>query len=363
MKKVFTLIEERYIMAINLASKYSGRVAKAFSLRSFLNGRTSNAYDFDGVRSIKVFTPITVDEVDYERSGTSRYGVPQDMQDTVQEMILTQDKSFSLIIDKGDNTSQMMVKNASDMVLLQLEEKTVPNADRYAFGQFVKQAGTVCGIAAKPTKETVAQAVMDACQALDDKGVPDGAARTLFVTAEVAKLIKLAPEFIGIEKLGVKALSKGQIGEISGMQVVKVPTSYLPKNCFFLITYRESILFPYKLKDSKIHTDPPGISGALIEGRHYYDAFVLGAKADGVYAGVLAADKLPNPTITVSGGNATIACAGASTIKYTTDGTDPRYSGSAKIYSAAASVTSGDTVRAVGYADNKFTSDVAEKKA
>lgn len=350
-------------MAINLASKYSSRVAKAFSLRSFLNGRTSNAYDFDGVRSIKVFTPITVDEVDYQRSGMSRYGTPKDMQDSVQEMILTQDKSFSLIIDKGDNTSQMMIKNASDMVLLQLEEKTVPNADRYAFGQFVKNAGNVCGITEKPTKQTIAEAIMEACQVLDDKGVPDGSARTLFATAEMCKLIKLAPEFIGIDKLGVKALSKGQIGEISGMQVVKVPTSYLPKNCYFLITYRESILFPYKLKDTKIHTDPPGISGALIEGRHYYDAFVLGAKADGVYAGVLASEKLPAPTITPSGSSATITCDGATQIKYTTDGTDPRYSMSAKIYSTSAAVTGGETVKAVGYADGKFTSDVAEKKA
>lgn len=348
-------------MAINLASKYSSKVAKAFSLRSFLNGRTSNSYDFDGVRSIKVFTPITVDEVDYERSGTNRYGVPHDMQDSVQEMMLTQDKSFSLIIDKGDNTSQMMVKNASDMVLLQLEEKTVPNADRYAFGQFVKNAGNVCGVSAKPTKDTIAQAVMDACQVLDDKGVPDGSARTLFATAEVCKFIKLAPEFIGIDKLGAKALSKGQIGEISGMQVVKVPTSYLPNNCYFLITYRESILFPYKLKDTKIHTDPPGISGALIEGRHYYDAFVLGAKSDGVYAAVLASEKLPAPTIAKSGSSVTITCAGANQIKYTTDGTDPRYSMSAKVYSAAVNSPETAAFKAVGYADNKFTSDVAEK--
>ncbi len=350
-------------MAINLASKYSSKVAKAFSLRSFLNGRTSNSYDFDGVRSIKVFTPITVDEVDYERSGTSRYGVPKDMQDSVQEMILTQDKSFSLIIDKGDNTSQMMIKNASDMVLLQLEEKTVPNADRYAFRQFVKNAGNVCGIDEKPTKQTIAQAVMDACQVLDDKGVPDGSARTLFATAEMCKLIKLSPEFIGIDRLGAKALSKGQIGEISGMQVVKVPTSYLPENCYFLITYRESILFPYKLKDTKIHTDPPGISGALIEGRHYYDAFVLGAKADGVYAGVLKSEKLTAPSISISGYSATISCSGATEIRYTTDGTDPRYSASARVYSASAAVKSGDIVRAVGYADNKFTSDVSEKRA
>ena len=35
---------------------------------------------------------------------------------------------------------------------------------------------------------------------------------------------------------------------------------------------------PYKIADAKVHEDPVGVSGALIEGRHYYDAYVLGAK-------------------------------------------------------------------------------------
>ena len=39
-----------------------------------------------------------------------------------------------------------------------------------------------------------------------------------------------------------------------------------------------------KLDDYKIHQDPPGINGNLVEGRVYYDAFVLDAKKDGIYA-------------------------------------------------------------------------------
>ena len=33
---------------------------------------------------------------------------------------------------------------------------------------------------------------------------------------------------------------------------------------------------PYKIADAKVHEDPVGVSGALIEGRHYYDAYVRG---------------------------------------------------------------------------------------
>ena len=40
---------------------------------------------------------------------------------------------------------------------------------------------------------------------------------------------------------------------------------------------------PTKLEDYKIHKDPPGISGSLVEGRICYDAFVLENKAKAIY--------------------------------------------------------------------------------
>ena len=91
---------------------------------------------------------------------------------------------------------------------------------------------------------------------------------------------------------------------------------------------------------------------------------MLGAKSAGVYALVLAANKLTLPTISVSSGSATISKpSGASEVRYTIDGTDPRYSDSAKVYSSAVTVSSGTVVRAAAFADDKFTSSVAEKTA
>lgn len=40
---------------------------------------------------------------------------------------------------------------------------------------------------------------------------------------------------------------------------------------------------PTKLEDYKIHQDPPGISGELVEGRIVYDAFVLDNKKMAIY--------------------------------------------------------------------------------
>ena len=64
----------------------------------------------------------------------------------------------------------------------------------------------------------------------------------------------------------------------------------------------------------------------------------------------------------------TLTCSGAALIKYTLDGSDPRFSDSAQVYSAAVNVGAGKTIRAVGFpAQNyetdpgKFTSAVADK--
>ena len=90
-------------MAVNLATKYSDKIATAFTHASYVKGNTSSAYDFTGVKTLKIYTPTTVPEVDYTRDGANRYGAPVEMQDTVQEMKMTQDKAFSLTIDKGNN--------------------------------------------------------------------------------------------------------------------------------------------------------------------------------------------------------------------------------------------------------------------
>ena len=139
-------------MAINLASKYSDQIVEVFTRASFIKGKTAETYDLTGVKTLKVYTPITVEEVDYDRDGgLKRYGDVTEMQDVVQELTMTQDKAFTLTIDKGNNLDQNLVKNAADMLRLQLNEKSTPAADKYAFKRFVTMAGSIVE-SAKPTK-------------------------------------------------------------------------------------------------------------------------------------------------------------------------------------------------------------------
>ncbi len=69
-------------------------------------------------------------------------------------------------------------------------------------------------------------------------------------------------------------LIKGQVGTIDGIPLIVVPKSYFPENVEFIITNQAATTSPVKLSEYKID-NPPGINGWLVEGRVYYDAFVL----------------------------------------------------------------------------------------
>ncbi len=347
-------------MAINLAAKYSDKIASMYTVGSLVADKTSGEWDFSGVKTVKIYTPQTVEPVDYDRNGQNRYGTPVEMQDTVQELTMSQDKSYSIIIDKGNNNEQMLVKNAGKMLKLQTNEKVVPMVDRYALSRYTALAGTVAGIE-KPTKETVVAVIGDACKVLDDACVPQDN-RYIYVTGEIYSLIRQSTEFLGLEKLGEKALAKGIVGDIFGAKIVKVPASYLPEGVYFLIAHKDAVILPYKIRDAKVHQDPPGISGALLEGRNNYDAFVIGARCMGVYAAVAAENVTEMPTINVSGTTATITCETAnSEIYYTVDGTDPRYSEAREKCSSSFDISGAEVIKAYAVSADGFTSAVAEK--
>ena len=77
-------------------------------------------------------------------------------------------------------------------------------------------------------------------------------------------------------------LVNGSVGMVDGVNIVPVPSSYLPANVELLIVHKSAMVSPFKLSEYKTHIDPPGINGALVEGRIYYDAFVLNNKKNGI---------------------------------------------------------------------------------
>ena len=347
-------------MAQNLAIKYAKQFAAAFAPNSFLEGRYSTKWSFEGVREIAVQSPVTVPMSAYTRGGANRYGEPTEMDTALQKMMLTKDEGFTKTLDRGNYTDSQMAISAANWLNEQVKQVVRPTTEKYALNKWAHEAGSALTIASAPTKSTITDAMMDLDVALDNGNVSDEA-RYLYIPTSMHKLISLSSEFLSLEKLGEKAVGRGHIGQIGMMKVIKVPDAYLPENCYGLVAHKDAVILARKLSEIHRHIDPPGISGWLMEGRCYYDAFVLGAKANGVAALVLASAKQAAPTISISDSKATITASGASRIMYTVDGSDPRYSASAQVYTAAVTIPEGGVVKAVAYKDGGFASDVAEK--
>ncbi|MGE4485350.1 MAG: N4-gp56 family major capsid protein [Oscillospiraceae bacterium] len=248
-------------MAINLTEKYSNKVADRFSKQSMTAAAASDAYSFEGVKTLKVYSVDTVPLANYNRSGgMARFGSVSDLGDTVQEMTMTQDKAFTYSIDKGNAKEQMNVKAATKSLKRQLDEVVIPTMDKYRLDRWARMAGSQEVPTAAPNKNTITGLIMNCTETLDNALVPE-AGRTMFVTTAMYKELKQNPEFLNVDALAKESLVKGQVGEIDGMKVVKVPTSYLPTGVYWLITYKDACLAPAKLQDYKIHKDPPGING------------------------------------------------------------------------------------------------------
>ena len=347
-------------MAVNLAVKYAKQFAAAFAPESFLEGRYNTKWSFEGVKEIAIQSPVTVPMTDYTRSGVERYGVPKEMDTALQKLTLTKDQGFTTILDRGNYTDSQMAISAANWLSEEVKQVVRPTTEKYALNKWTQDAGQIITTSAAPTKTTITDALMNLDVALDNGNVSDEA-RYLYIPTSMHKLVSLSTEFLSLEKLGEKAVGRGHIGQMGNMKVIKVPDAYIPVNCYGLVAHKDSVLLARKLSEIHRHIDPPGISGWRMDGRCYYDAFVLGAKAAGVAALVLASAKQATPTITISDGSATITSANATQIKYTVDGTDPRYSASAQVYTAAVTVPEGGVVKAVAYKDGSYASDVATK--
>lgn len=271
-------------MAVNLASKYSTKVDERFTKRSFTQAGINRDYEWSGVQTIHVYSIPTVAMNNYTRSGLSRYGTPTELQDNVQDLTLTQDRAFTFTIDKGNQTEQMGVKDAGKALSRQINEVVIPEVDKYRLSVMAAAAVATGGVSsAEVIDETNAyRSLLLACEYLSDYNVPL-TKRVLFCTNSFYSFIKLDNSFIKASEMGQKMLVTGQVGEVDGVAIVPIPASYLPANTDFILAHPSATVAADKLTEYKIHDNPPGINGKLVEGRIIYDAFVLNEKARALY--------------------------------------------------------------------------------
>ena len=270
-------------MGINLALKYSKKVDERFTRDSQAAMALNNDYEFTGVKTVRVYSIPVVPMNDYTRSGSSRYGTPSDLTRNVQELTVNRDRGYTFIIDKGDKIQSEMVSDAGKALSRQLREVVVPEFDTYVFATLAAKAGEKGNYNTTALDKTNAyEYFLKGMEALGNKNVPD-AGRVAFCTYGFANLLKQDPAFMKYSNMSQEMIIKGVIGEVDGCKIVKVPSSRLPAGAAFLITHPIAATAPKQLTEYKIHDNPPGISGWLVEGRWIYDCFVLNEKADAIY--------------------------------------------------------------------------------
>ena len=132
------------------------------------------------------------------------------------------------------------------------------------------------------TEGNIYEAITAASVVLDEAEVPEEG-RYILVTPEVLRLMKLNNTLAVNEDIGKELRQKGAVAMLDGAAIIKVLSKRMPEGFKFLYGHPMAAAAPVKLADYKIHKDPPGLSGSLVEGRINYDAFVLDNKVNALY--------------------------------------------------------------------------------
>lgn len=273
-----------------MAQNYSAAHLKVLDERYHLKSKTDLIVnkgirlDFNGKNSVTIYNVDVVAENDYVRSGTNRFGALVELGTGTQTFTLSQDKAFTFTIDRGNYEDSQMVTEVAKAVKRQQDEISTPATDIYRLGVLSAYAiantqGVIGGTAV--AYNTIYQLILAQQAAMSEAKVPEDG-RVLFITPTNYNLLKRDPEFIKDCDTSAKDLKKGIVGEVDGLTIVKLPSSYFVAKFEFLIVKDDLLVSPMKFNSVRTLDDVQGIDGWIAEGRRYYDAFVPTQKAVGL---------------------------------------------------------------------------------
>lgn len=273
-----------------MAQNYSAAHLKVLDERYHLKSKTDLIVnkgirlDFNGKNSVTIYNVDVVAENDYVRSGTNRFGALVELGTGTQTFTLSQDKAFTFTIDRGNYEDSQMVTEVAKAVKRQQDEVSTPATDIYRLGVLTAYAiantqGVIGGSAV--AYNTIYQLILAQQAAMSEAKVPEDG-RVLFITPTNYNLLKRDPEFVRDADLTYRDLKKGILGQVDGLTIVQLPTSYFVNKFQFLIVKDDLLVSPMKFNSVRTLDDVQGIDGWIAEGRRYYDAFVPTQKAVGL---------------------------------------------------------------------------------
>lgn len=273
-------------MAIELVEKFLPYVDEIFATESKKALLTNQDFNWTGAHTVKVYKIGTSKMNDYGRSGPaagnwSRYGAVSGLDATTEEFTLKKDRSFTFAIDKMDTDETAMQLAGASALARQQREAVIPEVDSYVYGIMAEGAGTK-PTAIELTSTNIYEEILKGNEVLDNAEAPE-TGRILLVNPSTYLLMKKCKDITMETETGQDMKLKGVISNLDGLSVIKVPSTRLPEGFGFMIAHPCATVAPTKLEDYKVHQDPPGISGSLVEGRIVYDAFILDNKKKAIY--------------------------------------------------------------------------------
>ena len=252
-------------MAINYAEKYSPVVDERFTIGALTNGFVNGDYDWIGVETVNVYSIPTASMNNYTLTGSSRYGTPAELQNEVQEMKVEQDRAFTFSIDRKSHDDTYMVMNVGQALRRQIDEVVIPEVDTYRIAKLAAGAPDAhVHDDAQVTSSNAYALFLAAQEDLDNAKVPQGG-RYAIVTPGFLNLLKQDPNFIKKGDMSQEIAITGAVGECDGVIIVKAPTSYFPTDVQCILVHNRLMPAPIKLQEYKVHQDPPGINGWLVD--------------------------------------------------------------------------------------------------
>lgn len=258
---VLDVIDERFFLESKTATIINNGVELEFN---------------NGNNAVTIYNVDVVTENDYQRSGTMRYGQLIELGNGVETFVLSQDKSFSISIDRGNREDSKMVPAIDTAVQRQVREVSVPNTDIYrlavltSYATANSQTGTPQPITSSNTFSlilTQRQQLQENKVSLDDI--------VCFVTPAVEAALWQDPVFKTACDVTTQSRATGVIGTVMGMTIVTAPSSYFVANFGFMLVANNVLVAPTKFNEIKTGDGFPfGISGMVAFGRRYYDAFI-----------------------------------------------------------------------------------------
>lgn len=269
---------------MNYTEIYANKIDERFSPATVSHHATNNDYDFLGAKTVKITSINTAKTKDYDRS--KGYGDVQMLENTIQEMTMSQDKGFKILLDKMDEEETKI--KAGEVLARELREVIHPEIEKYRFGKMldVVSASDTNKITGAAGKEY--ELFLDANIALTNAFVPK-AGRVAYVTPEFLKRLKLSDNFIKASDMAQNMLITGQIGSIDGIPVIEVTRAWLEDNTTetsvkydCLVAHKSATVAPVKLAEYRTVENSENFSGILFLGRYYHDCFVLDNKKVGL---------------------------------------------------------------------------------